>query len=367
MTQDQIDQHSTGPAYLPYQRMGKLREWGGPLPKSWHQLQTEIQKTITTYMIDLGMVPVFPTFNAHVSRELFDLFSWKSMKINKFWSTYTAEKHCCDMFVDPEDPLFERIGKMFLNEITSDFDDRAVLIVQNTMWNSESSRWADHIVESVLTAVSKGRMIILDTMLQKDLNNKTCTLFHGQPYIWIVDTQKLNWDMYEAIDPPYNTIVGLGVSPSVMEQNYMLVEWVLEAAWRSKRPSLPEWQQQYASRRYGCNATASAWGHLLNSVYKGNMDIYTIISWPSQPLYNVYSRFPKYELLEAWRKFVFVPDDECRSPAFEYNLIDVTRHALHYRALQVYMSLRNNDAMVPAATTRHVVGRRAEQRALDCR
>lgn len=393
MTQDKIDQYFTGPTYLPFNRLGQLRGLGGPLPESWHQRQTEIQKAITTYMLDLGMIPVFPTFNGHVPRELSDFMSEKSTRFNIYREQFTDSKYskyCCDIFMDPEDALFQQVGRMFLTEITNGspvthlyyaepfyqirlegftkelatkttqaifstlkyFDDGAVFIVQNTMWSTENSTWSDDIVQSVLTAVPKGRMLVLDMMFYKESYYKASTLYHGQPYVWNMlrpwgiygrygDVQNINWDVYEARDQLNSTIVGLAVTPSVMEQNYMLVELVLEAAWRNTRPSLPDWLQQYAARRYGCEATAGAWTHLLNSIYRGYFDDHFITHRPSLA-YEHQSWFPSYDLFEAWRKFVFVPDDECRRAGFEYDLIDVTRLALHYRARQLHFRMIRN-------------------------
>ena len=37
LTQTELDEHFTGPAFLPWQRMGNLRKWGRPLSKAWHE------------------------------------------------------------------------------------------------------------------------------------------------------------------------------------------------------------------------------------------------------------------------------------------------------------------------------------------
>lgn len=366
MTQDKIDQYFPGPAYLHYHRNWESCKFGGPLPESWHQRQTKIQKTITTYMLNLGMVPVFPTFKGRVPHEFLNLFP-----MNTFVSDFYSSQ--CDVFISPENPLFKRVGTMFLNETTNgspvthlydagtsylislsekywktateaifstltDFDDRAVLLVQTTIWsytNTETwARWA----QPVLTGAPQGRMLVLDTTFYKVPYNKASTLFHGQPSIWNGDALSLDWDVYEARDQ-LSTIVGLGVTPCEMKQNYRMVEFVLEAGWRSKQPSLPEWLQQYAARRYGCHATAGALAHLHN-VSGGYNEQYDVIRKYPLLEVDIKSRFLSYDLFEAWRKFVFVPDHQCRSAGFEYDLIDVTFQALHYRALQLYRELQ---------------------------
>lgn len=43
LTQPEIDEYFTGPAFLAWERMGNLHTWGGPLPRSWHLKQVYLQ------------------------------------------------------------------------------------------------------------------------------------------------------------------------------------------------------------------------------------------------------------------------------------------------------------------------------------
>lgn len=43
LTQSEIDEYFTGPAFLAWGRMGNLHTWGGPLPPSWHLKQLYLQ------------------------------------------------------------------------------------------------------------------------------------------------------------------------------------------------------------------------------------------------------------------------------------------------------------------------------------
>lgn len=43
LTQSEIDDYFTGPAFLAWERMGNLHTWGGPLPRSWHLKQVYLQ------------------------------------------------------------------------------------------------------------------------------------------------------------------------------------------------------------------------------------------------------------------------------------------------------------------------------------
>lgn len=43
LNQTEINDFFTGPAFLAWNRMGNLFEWGGPLPQSWHTKQRSLQ------------------------------------------------------------------------------------------------------------------------------------------------------------------------------------------------------------------------------------------------------------------------------------------------------------------------------------
>lgn len=50
---------------LPWQRMGNMEKWGGPLPPSWHNFTLELQHKTLERMKGLGMTPVLPAFAGH--------------------------------------------------------------------------------------------------------------------------------------------------------------------------------------------------------------------------------------------------------------------------------------------------------------
>lgn len=68
LTDEEIDEHMTGPAFLSWGRMGNIRGWGGPLPQSWHDHTLILQKKILGRMRELGMIPVLPAFAGLVPR-----------------------------------------------------------------------------------------------------------------------------------------------------------------------------------------------------------------------------------------------------------------------------------------------------------
>ncbi|MEO6828285.1 MAG: alpha-N-acetylglucosaminidase TIM-barrel domain-containing protein, partial [Acidobacteriaceae bacterium] len=70
ITQEELDHSSTGPAYLPWHRMGNLDNFVGPLPQGWIDKKRLLQKSIIGRMRDLGIAPVVPGFSGFVPQGL---------------------------------------------------------------------------------------------------------------------------------------------------------------------------------------------------------------------------------------------------------------------------------------------------------
>lgn len=84
------------------------------------------------------------------------------------------------------------------------------------------------------------------------------------------------------------TMVGMGITPEGINQNYVMYEFALEMGWSMNTNSVSDWFVNYAKVRYGksSNTATIAWLRLLNSVYsfKGLNRIggrYTISRRPS--------------------------------------------------------------------------------------
>ena len=46
-------------------------------------------------------------------------------------------------------------------------------------------------------------------------------------------------------------MIGTGLTPEGINQNYVIYELMTEAAWRTSPDNLTEWFENYATRRYG--------------------------------------------------------------------------------------------------------------------
>ncbi|KAL0829968.1 hypothetical protein ABMA28_003433 [Loxostege sticticalis] len=396
MTQDEIDEHFTGPAFLSWLRMGNMRGWGGPLVQSWHERQRNIQDFVVDMMLKLGIVPVFPAFNGHVPVAFKRLYPNTTFHTVDPWNKFSDE-YCCGLFVDPCENLFEEIGSMFMraitegtgtghiysadpfNEITvtnwsnefvedtassiysvmSRNDQDAVWLVQNWMFVHDPVLWPVGRVKSFLNAVPNGRMLVLDLQSEQWPQYFLYDMYFGQPFIWCMlhnfggtlgmfgSIPTINRDVYVARDRDHSTMIGIGLTPEGINQNYVVYDFMLETGWR-KNPveNLDLWVEEYARRRYGCYNTTSAWKSLLKSVYSFDglnriRGKYVVTRRPSLKL-KPWAWYQSRDLFDAFKDFAFISTSECYSHGFYHDLVDVTRQALQYRAEQFYVSMVNN-------------------------
>ena len=68
------ENYFTGKAFLPWNRMGNIKSWSGPLSQEEMQKDVDLQHKILERMLSLGITPVIPAFNGIVPSEIMDLY-----------------------------------------------------------------------------------------------------------------------------------------------------------------------------------------------------------------------------------------------------------------------------------------------------
>lgn len=220
LTKDEIDDHFAGPGFFAWQRMGNLRGFAGPLSKSFKLWSSTLQKQLIAQFRDLGMAFALPAFAGHVPRAFLRIYPNSSYTPMVQWNKFPSE-FCCPIFIDPLDPLFRKVGKLFLTKVIEEYgegnhiyfsdpfnemnptnttpeyifqvsqtiygtmkevDSNAIWLLQG--WFFLSPLWNSDLVKAFLTAVPIGRILVLD--LHADIHPQYIrTLsFHGQPFIW---------------------------------------------------------------------------------------------------------------------------------------------------------------------------------------
>ncbi|XP_070563330.1 alpha-N-acetylglucosaminidase-like isoform X2 [Ptychodera flava] len=385
LTQQELDQFFGGPAFLAWARMGNLRGWGGPLPQSWHDYQLQLQHKILKRMREFGIIPVLPAFGGFVPGAFTRLYPEAHVTRLGAWGHFN-KTYCCSYLLSPLDPLFTNISKTFLSEYIKEFgtdhiyntdtfnemsppskdpeylaaaskavhdgmlgaDKDAVWLMQG--WLFQNGFWGTTEIKSYVLGVPLGKMIVLDLFAEVRPVYQKANSFFGQPFIWcMLHNFGGNLGMYGAIDSvnkgpeegrafPNSSMVGTGLTPEGINQNYVMYDFMNKMGWRNQSvPDLQIWFKNYSHGRYGSSSHGSerAWDILKGSVYNstdGHKDHCKgiVIKKPSLKL-DPSLWYDWKDVVEAWGNFLNATKEKVslqNSETFRYDLIDVTRQVL---------------------------------------
>jgi alpha-N-acetylglucosaminidase len=382
-TNKDLDSFFSGPAYFSWLWMGNLDGWGGPLPQHWMDSHKELQKKILGRERSFGMTPVLPAFTGHVPPSFKDKFPQAKLKKTNWGQGFN------DVYLlDSSDPMFEKIGKKFIDAQTKEFgtnhlyssdtfnentpptsdssylsgvskkiyqsmaaaDPKAVWVMQGWLFYNASKFWHTTQIKALLNAVPDNRMIVLDLYSEEHPVWQQTDSYYGKPWIWnMLQNFGGNVSMdgrMEAVSSQPNaalhkskSMAGIGLTPEAIEQNPALYQLMLDNTWRNEPINTPLWLKDYATRRYGkSNAQAdAAWVLLLNSVYgktpsrtgpeciiAGRPNMGDEKNWRVDTVMNYNPR----QLVKAWGLFIQAANELKASDGFQYDLVDVTRQVL---------------------------------------
>jgi len=124
VTDRDLDDFFGGPAFLAWARMGNLHGWGGPLSQNWLDQQLALQEKILSRLIELGMVPVLPSFSGNVPAVFSKLFPSANITRLGDWNTVDADpRWCCTYLLGPSDALFIEVGQAFIKQQIKEYGD----------------------------------------------------------------------------------------------------------------------------------------------------------------------------------------------------------------------------------------------------
>ncbi|XP_068213075.1 alpha-N-acetylglucosaminidase-like [Palaemon carinicauda] len=363
ITQEELDEHFAGPAFLAWGRMGNIRGWGGPLPQSWHMKTMALQHQILERMRQFGMTPILPAFAGHVPGGLTRIFPNANVTRLGSWCNFnTTYSHT--FLLDPADPLFKQIGAAFVEELKNEFgtdhlyncdtfnemtpqssdpeyltsvgesifeamkssDPDAIWVMQGWLFLN-TGFWQIPQAQALLTSVPIGRMLILDLATDTYPQYSRLSSYFGQPFVACmlhdyggVDglfgrVDSLLKNIMAARDFPNSTLVGTGLTPEGINQNYVMYDLMNEMAWRTKPPNMTSWSASYASRRYNTSdqRLINTWHLLMKSVYVnengGSNGNYIIMRRPDVSRTTDSIWYSINDVVEAWDNMIdFIKD-----------------------------------------------------------
>jgi len=109
LSEAELAEYFSGPAFTPWQRMGNIEGYRAPLPPNWIDKKKTLQTQILGRMRSLSMTPILPAFGGYVPKA----FARKNPKA-RIYRMRPWEGFHETYWLDPADPLFARIAGRFL-------------------------------------------------------------------------------------------------------------------------------------------------------------------------------------------------------------------------------------------------------------
>lgn len=119
LNDDEINSYFSGPAYLPWNRMGNLNKWGGPLPKDFYRKQIALNHQILQRVKELGMHPIIPAFAGFVPKNIQRIYPSEKLRELK-WGGELPDGNQA-YILEPNSELFAKIGKLYIAEWEKEF------------------------------------------------------------------------------------------------------------------------------------------------------------------------------------------------------------------------------------------------------
>jgi alpha-N-acetylglucosaminidase len=147
-----------------------------------------------------------------------------------------------------------------------------------------------------------------------------------------------------------SSMVGVGITPEGIFQNYVVYQFALEKAWNYKEINHKKWIRVYARTRYGLEnedaATSMAeraWLHLLKSVYayegkEANHGKYVYCRRPTLR-YNSWRWYDVKYVRKALVKLLTIAGDNEKSNLYRRDLVDLTRQLLQIQAETIHTKI----------------------------
>ncbi|MDY0168911.1 MAG: alpha-N-acetylglucosaminidase TIM-barrel domain-containing protein [Thermoguttaceae bacterium] len=377
LSDEEVAAFLAGPPFLPFQWMGCLQGWGGPLPDGWIERHEKIQKKIVARQRELGMTPVLQGFTGHVPAAIEKKFP--DAKLHHIqWIEWQTP------LLDPLDPLFAKIARLLMEEQVKRFgtdhfyaadtfiemtppsgeaeylerlsraiyggmvesDPAAVWVLQGWAFMYHRKFWTDPRVQAFLGAVPDDRMVILDLFCEARPMWSETEAFFGKPWLWCNIQNfgnrvflggplvKIAADLPAARSQPESgRLSGLGFVNEGLGYNPAVFDLMFETAWRDAPPELDCWIGQYAGHRYGrASADAvQAWQALLSTVYARRAVTLSVVH--RVPSLNTPAGHPHSRAVaEAWRRLLDSAEELGEADPYRYDLVHVARQALSNHA-----------------------------------
>lgn len=359
------------PAHQAWQWMPNIESFGGPLPKSWIEIHTDLARRIFARELELGMHPIQQAFTGYVPKLLKEKYPDARIAQQPEWFGFEGVSQ-----LDPLDPLFDRMGHLFMqmqdslfgshgiyaadpfhesappvntpeylaavgetiSRLINDFDPNGIVAMQ---------AWS--IREAIVRQFPKERLVVLD------LNGSTYgghQNFWGYPFVagnlhnfggrinLHGDLPLLASNQYLTARQKASNVVGSGLFMESIVQNPVYYALAFEMPFHQDTVALDKWLDSYVVRTYGdSSATArQAWNILLKGPYSrgtNGVEFSSIIAArpairvkKSGPNAGFHIPYDPQSLLEAERLLLADAEKLKTSEPYRFDVVDVQRQIM---------------------------------------
>ena len=393
MSADAVRGYFSAPAHLPWHRMANLDRWGGPLPLSYIEGQRRLQQKILSRARELGMKPILSGFAGHVPPDLAKLRPQaKISRIKKGWGRLPPEY--ATWYLDPQDPLFAEVQRKFLREqaalygtdhfyaadpfnemeppswepsylagVSKAIFDGMLAADPSAHWYQmgwnffNDKRWDGERLSSMLRAVPKEKMVLLDYICEEDELFRGTENFYGVSFIWnylgnyggnthlLAPLNETSKRIARALKVP--NCIGVGSTLEGLNVNSVIYEMVFDQPWYPEGSlDLSAWIRDYAIRRTGQaeQAVIEAWRSLASKVL--------IQGWVDRQNAMIFQVYPSFKDKDTWTRpsvacalghlesallSMLSSADKCRaSDGYSFDVVNLTREVLGNYGLEIY-------------------------------
>ena len=119
LTKAEIAQYFSGPAHFPWNRMGNLNGWDGPLPDSYFPKQIKLTHQMLKRMKELGITPIVHAFAGFVPKGIKRVYP--NAEVRELGWGGGLPQNNNGFILSPSSDLFLEIGSLYIQEWEKEF------------------------------------------------------------------------------------------------------------------------------------------------------------------------------------------------------------------------------------------------------